>query len=99
KAHLVNRTPGAKVTRLQLVRVTSDAHYDAITVRLFATSMDYVEDEAGKLISGSRQTPRSYSEYWTLIRGTGAKGAAQTRAVCPRCGAALKITMAGDCEY
>ncbi len=94
-----NVTEGARILRIDLASVTSDKHYDAITVRLFATSIDYTIADDGKLLSGSKTRPRQYSEYWTLIRGTQRKGPSRGDLACPNCGAELRIGMAGTCEY
>jgi len=100
KEHLRNITEGARVEQIELVRVSSDRFYDALTVRLFATSLDYtIADADGRVVGGSRSKPRRYSEYWTLIRGAGQKGTARSDANCPSCGAPLRIEMAGHCEY
>jgi hypothetical protein len=50
-------------------------------------------------VSGSNSLPREYSEYWTLIRGTSARGASRSDTTCPRCGAPTAVNMAGACEY
>jgi hypothetical protein len=94
-----NVTENARILRIDLANVTSDKHYDAITVRLFATSIDYTISDDGKLMSGSRSRPRTYSEYWTWIRGTARRGQSRGDVNCPNCGAALRIGMAGTCEY
>lgn len=94
-----NVTEGARILRMDLASVTSDKHYDAITVRLFATSVDYTISDEGKLLSGSKSRNRQYSEYWTMIRGTQRKGVSRGDLACPNCGAQLRIGMAGTCEY
>jgi hypothetical protein len=94
-----NVTENARILRIDLANVTSDKHYDAITVRMFATSIDYTVSDDGKLLSGSRSRPRTYSEYWTWIRGTARRGQSRGDVSCPNCGAALRIGMAGTCEY
>jgi hypothetical protein len=101
QAHCRNVTENARIMRLDLANVMSDLHYDAITLRVFATGLDYTISDDGKLLSGSRSRPRTYSEYWTLIRGTARRGAQPTpqSGRCPNCGAPLKIGMAGQCEY
>ena len=100
KAGLRNITEGARVEHIELVRVTSDKFFDALTVRLFATGLDYtVADQTGEIVGGSRRAPRPYSEYWTLIRSSAKKGPARTDASCPSCGAPLQIEMAGNCIY
>jgi Tim44-like domain len=102
RQHLVNRTDGAHVVSLHLARVVSDAHYDAVTVRLFATGRDYTVTEAGEVVGGDKLRERPYSEYWTLIRGAGRTGAPRTRPECPSCGATLDagaVNMAGHCTF
>jgi Tim44-like domain len=94
-----NVTENARILRIDLANVMSDAHYDAVTLRVFATGLDYTLSDSGKLLSGNKSRPRTYSEYWTLIRGSGRKGPARSDPNCPHCGAPLKIGMAGTCEY
>jgi predicted lipid-binding transport protein (Tim44 family) len=98
-AGLRNVTEGSRVLGVRLARVTSDAYYDAITVRLRAIGLDYTLDASGAVVSGSRSDPREYSEYWTLVRGAAVRGAPRVDRSCPRCGAPLQVTMAGACEY
>ncbi len=100
QARARNVTENARILRLELANVLTDTYYDAVTVRLFATGLDYtLSDDDGRVLSGSRRRERAYSEYWTLVRGRGAKGPARTTPSCPSCGAPLKIAMAGNCEY
>jgi hypothetical protein len=95
----INRTDGSRITRLELANATTDAYYDAVTVRLYATGLDYTISEDGRLMSGSQSVQRSYSEYWTLIRGAQKKKTDKGERQCPNCGAPLKISMTGSCEY
>jgi hypothetical protein len=92
-------TENARVLRIDLANVLSDAHYDAVTVRLFAQGLDYTVSDDGRILSGSRSRPRTYSEYWTLIRGSARKGPARGNVNCPNCGAPLQVGMSGNCEY
>lgn len=95
----INRTDGSRITRLELANATTDAYYDAVTVRLYAAGLDFTVSEDGRLMSGSQSVPRSYSEYWTLIRGAQKKKTDKGERQCPNCGAPLKISMTGNCEY
>ncbi|HEY8377604.1 MAG TPA: Tim44-like domain-containing protein, partial [Nannocystis sp.] len=89
-----------KLLRMVIVKVERDAHYDAITVRIWATGIDYTARANGERVSGSAKHPRTYSEYWTLIRGSGVRGRGSDPAQCPNCGAPLdRVSMAGACEY
>ena len=94
-----NVNENARILRIDLANVMSDAHYDAVTLRVFASGLDYTLSDSGKLLSGNKSRPRTYSEYWTLIRGSARKGPARSDPNCPHCGAPLKIGMAGTCEY
>ncbi len=97
--HLRNVTENARIERIELARVESDASFDAITVRLWGVSLDYTVNDDGKVIVGSKSRERRYSEYWTLIRGAGRKGPTKTEPVCPNCGAPLAINQVGVCTY
>lgn len=99
KQHLRNMTDGATVTNIELAKCVSDAFFDAITVRLSATSLDYTIDDHGKVVSGSRSRQRAYTEYWTLIRGTNRKGPTKTDLGCSNCGAPLDVNMVGTCKF
>ncbi len=99
KQGLRNVTENARITRIEVADVTSDRYFDAITVRVHATGLDYTVTDDGKLVCGSKTRPRAYSEYWTLIRGSGTRGASRSDASCPSCGAPVKVNMAGSCEY
>jgi predicted lipid-binding transport protein (Tim44 family) len=94
-----NVTENTRILRIDMANFLSDASYDAITVRVFATGLDYTIGDDGKLLSGNRSQPRTYSEYWTLIRGVVRKGASKGDEACPNCGAELKVSMVGNCEY
>lgn len=97
--HLRNYTEDARIVSVQMARVTGDAVYDAVTVRVFATGFDFTLDGEGNVVGGSRDRERQYSEYWTLIRGAGKRGAPRTDPECPSCGAPLAIEMTGHCSH
>jgi hypothetical protein len=83
----------------ELVKIRSDKFYDAITCRLFASMIDFTQDEHGHVLCGSPSRSSRFSEYWTFVRGRGAVENTKGDAVCPNCAAELNITMAGECEY
>jgi predicted lipid-binding transport protein (Tim44 family) len=97
---LRNLLTDMQLLRSQRVKIVRDKHFDAVTVRIWATGHDAtVKAEGGEVVGGSTRALRSYSEYWTLIRSSSARGAARTDASCPSCAAALSITMAGTCAH
>jgi hypothetical protein len=61
--------------------------------------IDYTADEQDKVVCGSKNAPRRFSEYWTFIRRRGVNSSDKDNVHCPNCGAPLKVNMAGVCEY
>jgi len=97
---LRNVLANMRIVRTELVKVVADRFFDAVTVRIFATGLDYtVELGSDKLVTGSKSSERAYSEYWTLIRNSSTRGAPRSDATCPNCAAPLKASMAGTCTY
>jgi hypothetical protein len=92
---LRNVVDGYRITNIEVVKIDSDAFYDAITVRLAAEGRDYTVDDAGHVVAGSRETLRQWTEYWTLIR-TRTTG---TKTSCPNCGATIEVGTTGICPY
>jgi hypothetical protein len=88
-----------RINGTELVRVTRDRWYDAVTVRVFASGNDYTIDGRDRVVSGSREREREFTEYWTMIRGRSATGTIRTDKACPNCGAPLAINMAGSCTH
>ncbi|MEZ4379769.1 MAG: TIM44-like domain-containing protein [Nannocystaceae bacterium] len=96
---LRNLLDDAKVTAIHVAKVERDPYFDAITLRVFAVGCDYTLNTLGKVVTGSRTFERTYSEYWTLIRGRGVTGSRVDRESCPACGAPRSVNMAGSCDH
>lgn len=98
---LQNRIERVKVEYVRLVRVENDPYYDAVTFRLGARALDYTVDRDERVVSGSRRTPRRFSEYWTFVRSAGFERGKGERdlAHCPSCGGPLELNQAGDCAH
>jgi hypothetical protein len=97
---LRNQTENPVIVTVHLARVTQDRFFDAVTVRVFASCLDYTTDANGQIVAGDRQKPREYSEYWTFIRGAGKSATPRSDGACPSCGASLAgINMAGTCTH
>ena len=85
---------------MQPVKIKEDAFYNAITLRIFAQGYDYTVDQTGRVVSGSNNNLRRWSEYWTFIRNREAKPAhARADLNCPNCAAPLKVSATGICEF
>lgn len=88
------------ISKIHVAKIESDRFYEAITLRIFASTKDYVVDTNGKVLAGNQRTARIFSEYWTFIRKTGVDNDNYDMKSCPNCGAPLdKMGQNGICEY
>ncbi len=100
RERLINKLENIQINRIDVARIDTDKFYEAITVRIFAGSLDYVTDRGGKVKAGNNKRLRQFSEYWTFIRRTGVEKENFDIGTCPNCGApADKMGQAGECEY
>lgn len=97
---LRNRLADIQLTRQQVVKVEIDAWYESITVRIWGSMRDWVENEDGKPVGGNARAQRQFSEYWTFIRAIGSGDETGAPTGCPSCGAPLdRVSQAGICGY
>ncbi len=97
---LRNVLEGMRLYHWTYARIVRDKWFDSLTVRIWGSGRDYTVDaSSGRVVGGHKGRDRDYTEYWTIIRAAGARGAARADKQCPNCGAELKINMAGACEY
>ncbi|HVR37918.1 MAG TPA: TIM44-like domain-containing protein, partial [Thermoanaerobaculia bacterium] len=96
RQRLRNIVDDFKITDIPLVKVTRDAFYDAITVRMYASGADYTVDDTGAIVGGSKFT-RHWSEYWTFIRSRAAASAAAR--ICPNCGGPRDEGQTAICNF
>jgi ribosomal protein L37AE/L43A len=100
KEHRWRNIADVKIENIEIVKLEIDRFYEAITVRIFADGYDYVINERGKVLAGSRRVQRRFSEYWTFIRRSGVEKDEYDLNTCPACGApAENIGQSGICEY
>jgi len=97
RQRLRNLVENHAIRAVEIVKVSSDAFYDAITVRLWAEGNDYTVDDNGTIVGGSPSMLRQWSEYWTFIRGRA--GASADARVCPNCGAPRGEGQSVICDY
>jgi hypothetical protein len=98
RQRLRNVVADFRVTRIEAVKIDTDAFYESVTVRIFAEGRDHTVDESGRVVAGSQSALRRWSEYWTLIRSRGVDAGVQTRS-CPNCGARIAVGATGVCEF
>lgn len=98
--NLHNRLADVDFIKQEVVKVEIDAWYESITVRIYGSARDWVEDSSGQVVSGNRDIERQFSEYWTFLRAIGTGDAAHGAGQCPSCGAPLdNVSQAGVCGY
>lgn len=97
----VNHCDSVRISGLELSRVSLDAWYISITVRIFAEMHDWTAGRDGRLIGGSKTEARYFSEYWTFVRASGQAAAPRASLdACPSCGAPLdNVGESGVCGY
>ena len=97
---LRNITENARISQIDLARVTYDKWYQAVTVRIHASSLDYtIQQSDNQVVGGSKSKERPYTEYWTLVRSTARKNNAEGKPACPACGAPLPVEMVDKCRH
>lgn len=97
---LRNVLADVRIDRVVPCRIEQDAWFEAVTVRIFASMRDWVEDAQGRVVGGNRSVERSFSEYWTFIRRIGvAERQDRSLANCPSCGAQLQVNAAAICAF
>lgn len=99
RQNLRNVLDQIQIARIEPVKVTMDAFYDSITVRIYASMLDYTVDAQGTRVCGDPRNPRLFTEYWTFMRRRGVKASDKANDQCPNCAAPLQISMSGACEF
>ncbi len=97
---LRNKLDDTQIEKMHVAKIEIDKFYEAITLRIFARTKDYVVDKNGKVLAGNPKNARYFSEYWTFVRRSGVENDDYDMQTCPNCGAPLdKINQNGICEY
>ncbi|HSD89327.1 MAG TPA: TIM44-like domain-containing protein [Kofleriaceae bacterium] len=72
RQQLVNRHDDAQVRHVGLAHVSRDPTLDAVTVRVYASGLDYTtRTGTSEVVGGSKTDRREYTEYWTFVRPKG----------------------------
>jgi DNA-directed RNA polymerase subunit RPC12/RpoP len=102
KQGLRNIVADYHVGPIEAVKIDSDAFYDGITFRVRARGRDYTVagvNGGEKVVAGSKENVRSWSEYWTFIRTRGTQSDPSKVVSCPNCGAAVEVGQTGVCRH
>lgn len=102
---VVNHLERISVSQAYLIEFTSDERYENLFVYICAKMIDYqVRTATGELLCGNKTVPYTYHYKLRFTRTTGTKtvntGFNPDEALhCPSCGAVVKGTAFGVCEY
>jgi predicted lipid-binding transport protein (Tim44 family) len=100
KQGLVNVLKDVQLLNIEAVKLETDAFFESMTVRMYGSMIDYTMDEkTNRTVAGDSSSTRDFTEYWTFIRSANYSGNKKFDTGCPACGAPLKISQAGHCEY
>lgn len=67
----INRLENIAVRTVDIAEAWQESGHDYITALVYANLLDYVTDESGTLLEGSKSEPVKFEEYWTLTRPVG----------------------------
>lgn len=101
---IVNHLERISINTAYLTSYRRDKEYEYLTIYLAASMIDYqVKEATGEIILGNKTTRWNLQYKMTFMRSVEAKTRSAKEAdqgfVCPNCGAPLKGTSFGECEY
>ena len=72
EAKKINRLENIAVRSVDITEAWQESGADYITVRIFASMLDYnVDENSGQVVEGSKTEPVKFEEYWTFSRPVG----------------------------
>ncbi|MEM7233302.1 MAG: TIM44-like domain-containing protein [Planctomycetota bacterium] len=96
-----NRMDHLSVRSVTVVDVTSDRHFDTLTVRFRAAALDTFESlSTGERLSESSIIDEPFCEYWSFLRRRGTKTVARglIEGSCPNCGSSIELNRSARCD-
>lgn len=67
----INRLENIAIRNVEITEAWQEEGKDYITVEFNANVLDYITDEAGRVLEGSNVEPVEFVEYWTFTRMAG----------------------------
>jgi len=101
----INKLDSIHIDKITPVTVTREGEKDYVKVMITATVIDYTVDErSGQIVNpgvlGDGKTPKTFDEYWTLVRNVGAQTKSDASIKkCPNCGGPVTDGNYVKCAY
>ena len=101
----INKLDSIHIDKIEPVSVSREGESDYVKTLITATVIDYTIDERTQQIVnpgvlGDGKTPKTFQEYWTLVRRVGAQTKADASIrKCPNCGAPVTDGNYVKCAY
>ena len=70
----INRLENIALRTVEITEAWQEQGKDYITAGITANVLDYVTDDSGKVVEGSKTDPVRFMEYWTFARPVGTGG-------------------------
>lgn len=67
----INRLENIAVRKVEIVEAWQESGQDFINTLVYANLLDYTTDENGAVLTGSKNDPVKFEEYWTFTRPVG----------------------------
>jgi len=67
----INRLENIAVRKVDIIEAWQESGQDYINTLIYANLLDYTTDETGTVLSGSKNDPIKFEEYWTFTRPVG----------------------------
>jgi predicted lipid-binding transport protein (Tim44 family) len=68
----INKLENIAVRKVEIVEASQELGHDYVTVSIYANLLDFTIDEmTGAVLSGSKEDPVKFREYWTFTRPVG----------------------------
>lgn len=67
----INRLENIAMRGVEITEAWQEQGRDFITVSITANVLDYVTDETGQVLDGSKTEPVKFMEYWTFVKPSG----------------------------
>lgn len=97
--HEIDLMKDINIKKAEIVRLTSKAGYDSLSVQFTVSAVNYRINDISKIIKDGSTSLEEFSEVWTFMRRTGSKTIENglIEGYCPNCGAQVEGARISKC--